>query len=244
MNDKLDSIGIVIPLANESKTTRELYKSICSSIASLQYKFTIYLVVDNASKDNTRSIYEEISAKDDRFVFLWGEDNKNAIDAYILGYTKAYDDNHDAVIEMDGGLSHNPDDIYKFLELLDKNYDCVFGSRFIKGGSIYNSRPSRHYLSRLGTMFSNLLLGMSYKDGTSGFIAMKREAVSHLINYGIKSTSHFYQTEIRYIMKKFKCRETPITYKSPSASVSSKSIKNSIYLLIYYTFNRFFKSAR
>ena len=69
MNDKLDSIGIVIPLANESKTTRELYKSICSSIASLQYKFTIYLVVDNASKDNTRSICEEISAKDDRFVF-------------------------------------------------------------------------------------------------------------------------------------------------------------------------------
>ena len=63
MNDKLDSIGIVIPLANESKTTRELYKSICSSIASLQYKFTIYLVVDNASKDNTRSICEEISVK-------------------------------------------------------------------------------------------------------------------------------------------------------------------------------------
>ena len=153
-----------------------MYKSICSSIASLQYKFTIYLVVDNASKDNTRSICEEISAKDDRFVFLWGEDNKNAIDAYILGYTKAYDDNHDAVIEMDGGLSHNPDDIYKFLELLDKNYDCVFGSRFIKGGSIYNSRPSETcYLSRLGTMFSNLLLGMSYKDGTSGFIAMKKQ---------------------------------------------------------------------
>lgn len=244
MNEKLDSIGIVIPLANESKTTYDLYNSICSSLTSLQYNFTIYLVVDNASKDNTRSICEEISSKDDRFVFLWGEDNKNAIDAYILGYNKAYDDNHDAVIEMDGGLSHNPDDIYKFLELLNKNYDCVFGSRFIEGGSIHNSRPSRHYLSRLGTVFSNLLLGMSYKDGTSGFIAMKREAVSYLLNYGIKSTSHFYQTEIRYIMKNFKCIETPITYKSPSASVSSKSIKNSIYLLIYYTFNRFFNSAR
>ena len=69
MNDKLNSIGIVIPLANESKTTYDLYNSLCSSLASLQYKFTIYLVVDNASKDNTRFICEEISNKDDRFVY-------------------------------------------------------------------------------------------------------------------------------------------------------------------------------
>jgi dolichol-phosphate mannosyltransferase len=244
MNEKMNSIGIVIPLANESKTMHALYDSICSSLSVLNYKFIIYLILDKASRDNTKSICKEISKKDERFIFVWGENNKNAIDAYLLGYSRACLDNHDAVIEMDGGLSHNPKEIFKFLALLEKDYDCVFGSRFIEGGSIDNSRASRHFLSKAGTSFSNLLLGMSYIDGTSGFIAMKRKAIIYLLDYGIKSTSHFYQTEIRYIMKNFKCIETPITYNSPSASVSLKSLINSIYLLFYYTLDRIFKSAK
>ena len=241
MIEQSKSVGIVIPLANESKTIFKLYNLIEDTISKYKKKFKIYFIVDKASKDNTRELCEEISKENERFITVWGENNKNAIDAYLLGYQIAYEAEHDFIIEMDGGLSHNPKEISNFLNLLDKGYECVFGCRFALGGQIKKSRVSRYFFSRTGTILSNFLLGMSFKDGTSGFIGFKRSAVKLLLAHGIKSKSHFYQTELRLIMKDLNWVETPITYQSPSASISSNSIKDSIYLLLFYTLKRFIK---
>ena len=238
MTKKIENIGIIIPLANESKTLVDLYNAIDISISHLKEKYTVYFVVDKASRDNTKELCEDICNKDDRFVTVWGENNKNAIDAYMLGYKVAFDNKHDAFIEMDGGLSHDPKEIAVFTSLLNEGYECVFGCRFALGGEIKDSRISRHFLSRAGTTLSNFLLGMHFNDGTSGFIGLRKSALKLIFSHGIRSKSHFYQTEMRFILKNLKWIETPIYYKSPSASVSSKSIKNSIYLLIFYTIKR------
>ena len=54
MIKKIENIGIIIPLANESKTLISLYNAINTSISSLKEKYTVYFVVDKASKDNTK----------------------------------------------------------------------------------------------------------------------------------------------------------------------------------------------
>ena len=80
---------------------------------------TVYFVVDKVSKDRTLSLSEELSEKDGRFITVWAPENRNVVDAYMKGYRVALENGHDIVIEMDGGLSHDPRAIPMFLRVLN-----------------------------------------------------------------------------------------------------------------------------
>ncbi|MEO8210381.1 MAG: glycosyltransferase, partial [bacterium] len=164
--------------------------------------------------------------------------NKNVVDAYIRGYKEALNSNAEYIIEMDAGLSHDPSSIKDFLKLLSENYLCVYGSRFIKGGSMGDSPAKRQSLSRTGTILSNFLLGTKLHDMTSGYQGFHRSIVKLFTSYPLKSKAHFYQTEIRYILRKYKYKEIPIQYQAPSPRVSKKAIINSLETLLYYFWRR------
>ena len=144
---------------------------------------------------------------------------------------------------MDAGLSHDPKELYNFLKELNSGYQCVFGSRFINGGSISESNWKRIFLSKVGTYLSNVLLGTRLHDATSGYQGFHIKIVKKFIKYPFKSEAHFYQTELRFLLRKIKFIEIPINYKSPSPSVSTNSLINSIKVLLYYFFLRIILKA-
>jgi dolichol-phosphate mannosyltransferase len=230
--------AIVTPLANEESEFDQFIHVIKMVIDELQ-PGKVYFVVDDVSKDKTLELCNNLSKVDSRFETIYAPENRNVVDAYLCGLRVAYEAGHDLVIEMDAGLSHDPRAIPMFLRLLNEGNDCVFGSRFINGGSMGDSPWNRRLLSRTGTILANLLLGTSMRDMTSGYQGFHRDVVKKLIDYPIKSKAHFYQTEIRYLLRDFKKCEVPIHYDAPSPRVSKNAIKNSIETLIYYTIQRF-----
>jgi dolichol-phosphate mannosyltransferase len=125
-----------------------------------------------------------------------------------------------------------------FLRVLNEGNECAFGSRFINGGSIWQSSFKRTFLSRTGTILSNILLGTKMKDMTSGFQGFHREIVKELLDYNLLSKAHFYQTEVRYLLRKKRYIEVPIHYRAPSPSVSKRAISNSISVLMHYFIER------
>jgi dolichol-phosphate mannosyltransferase len=130
-----------------------------------------------------------------------------------------------------------------FLRVLNEGNECAFGSRFINGGSISDSNWRRSFLSKGGTILSNLLLGTNMYDMTSGFQGFHADVVKKFLDYKLLSTAHFYQTELRYLLRKTRFAEVPIHYKAPSPRVSKKAIRNSFAVLFYYFNQRvFFKS--
>jgi len=199
---------------------------------------TVYLVIDNVSKDNTLSLSQQLSKKDERFKTVWAPENKNVVDAYMRGYKEALKNKHELIIEMDAGLSHDPRALPMFLRILNEGNECAFGSRFINGGSITDSNWKRKFLSRSGSMLSNILLGTKMYDMTSGFQGFHIDVVEKFVNYKLLSEAHFYQTELRYLLRKTRFAEIPIHYKAPSPSVSKKAISNSFKVLFYYYFQR------
>ncbi len=225
--------ALVVPMANEepdfNSFTGELKKAI-DTIGSGK----IYLVVDTVSKDKTRELCNRLSTEDSRFVTVWSPENRNVVDAYIRGYKEALKNNHDYMIEMDAGLSHDPKLLPEFLTCLNEGFECVFGSRFVTGGSMDDSPFKRKWLSKGGTILSNLLLGTKLKDMTSGYQGFTKPVVEKFSNYELKSTAHFYQTELRYLLRKYNQVEIPIRYKVPSPRVSESAIKNSFAVLFYY----------
>lgn len=198
----------------------------------------IYFIIDNASKDKTLELSQQLSSRDPRYVTVWAPENRNVVDAYIRGLRVAYEAGHDIIIEMDGGLSHDPRAIPMFLRVLNEGNECAFGSRFINGGSMGDSPFKRRLLSKTGTILANLLLGTKLKDMTSGYQGFHRDVVAKIIAHEFKSKAHFYQTELRYLLRKKRIVEVPIHYQAPSPRVSSKAIKNAYKTLLYYFFLR------
>jgi dolichol-phosphate mannosyltransferase len=203
----------------------------------------VYFVVDKVSTDNTLNLCQKISDLDTRFTTIWAPENKNVVDAYLKGYKVALQNKHEFIIEMDAGLSHDPRAIPMFLRVLNEGNECAFGSRFINGGSIYDSTWKRTFLSKAGTVLSNILLGSKMYDMTSGFQGFHANIVRKFTDYSLLSKAHFYQTELRYLLRKTRFAEIPIHYRAPSPSVSKKAITNSFRVLLHYFFLRLlFKS--
>ena len=229
--------AVVVPMANESKDFLPFSASLINVLNKLECG-KVYFIIDKVSKDNTFELCNNLSETDSRFITIWAPENKNVVDAYIRGYKEALKNNHEFIIEMDAGLSHDPESLPMFLNVLNEGNECVFGSRFMNGGSIYDSSWKRIFLSRTGTFLSNLLLGTKMYDMTSGFQGFHSHIVKKFVAYNLLSKAHFYQTELRYLLRKTRYVEIPIRYRAPSPSVSKKAICNSFHVLFFYFFLR------
>jgi dolichol-phosphate mannosyltransferase len=221
-------LGVVIPLANEEATVGQLLQRVEAQLCPLD---RIFCVLDGKSRDRTMALVRGVSSLDSIVVSVWAPENRCVVDAYFRGFREALAARCDWILEMDGGLSHCPEEIPRFLDALGKGADFAAGSRFIHGGS-YKGRWSRRLLSRGGTLLANFLLGTRMKDMTSGFECFSRRALSQVVERGVRSRAHFFQTEIRYMLHGWSWVEVPITYCNPSTSVGKATVLESVRLLL------------
>ncbi|MBP7844758.1 MAG: glycosyltransferase [Proteobacteria bacterium] len=234
--------AVIIPIANEAKDFDPFVRELTQVLDRLTGG-VVYFVIDKVSKDNTLELSETLSKKDTRFKTIWAPENKNVVDAYMRGYREAYKNGHELIIEMDAGMSHDPKALPMFLRVLNEGNACAFGSRFINGGSMVDSPFTRRMLSKVGTLLSNALLGTTMYDMTSGYQGFHRNVVGKLCEFKLRSKAHFYQTEVRYLLRHERFAEIPIHYQAPSPSVSKGAILNALFVLSHYLLKRLSLSA-
>jgi dolichol-phosphate mannosyltransferase len=232
-----DNWAAVIPLANEERELPELASALRKVMDAVEGG-TVYFIVDRVSKDRTLECCKDLEKEDARFITKWIPENHNVVDAYLNGFREALKDGYEIIIEMDGGLSHDPRAIPAFLRALNEGNDCAFGSRYINGGSMVDSPFKRRLLSKGGTVLAQVLLGAKLADMTSGYQAFRRSVLMKVVDYPLLSKAHFYQTELRHLLRKQKLIEVPIHYRAPSPRVSKGAIRNSIAVLMYYLLRR------
>jgi len=223
----------IIPMANEEDDFHPFTDLLGQMMDTLD-SGKIYFVIDNVSTDKTLDFAKELSANDSRFEVIWAPDNRSVVDAYLKGFEVAYEKGHELIIEMDAGMSHDPRALPMFLRVLNEGNECAFGSRFINGGSMGDSPFKRRTLSKTGTTLANILLGTHMKDMTSGYQGFHRDIIQKILAYPLRSRGHFYQTEIRYLLRHHRIFEVPIHYQAPSPRVSSSSVKNAYKTLWQY----------
>ena len=208
-------------MANEQHTAERFVREVLHEcrIADVE-RVTFVAVLDRACKDGTRSVLERLAIDESDLRIIWAPENRTVVDAYTRGYREALAAGCDWILEIDAGYSHHPKDIPQFFREMIKGSDCVFGSRFCKGGSIKSS-PRRHLISKGGTVLSNLLLGTRLTDMTSGFELFSREALTAILAKGVRSRGHFFQTEMKAYCRDLEVVEVPIRYETGSDSVTN-----------------------
>ena len=114
---------------------------------------------------------------------------------------------------------------------MEEGYDCVWGSRFMDGGSMKEQPLYRRILSQGGTYLSNFVLGTRLKDMTSGFEGFQREVLESMNLDSFLSTGHMYQTEMRFYCRNLRTIEVPIHYVGTASSLKGSSVTEALKLL-------------
>ena len=217
-----------MPVANEEGTMGQ----ILDEILGLPYEnLYIYPVVDSYSKDRTEEIIREKEKISDKVKCIFYQESTGVISCYLEGFRQALADGAERILEMDGGGSHKPAEIPQFLEKMEEGYDCVWGSRFMEGGSMKEQPLYRRILSQGGTFLSNFVLGTRLKDMTSGFEGFQREVLESMNLDSFLSTGHMYQTEMRFYCRNLRTIEVPIHYVGTASSLKGSSVTEALKLL-------------
>ena len=207
---------LLIPTYNEALNIGTLIKEIRSTFPALQI-----LVIDDNSSDGTAEIIKQLMVRDNKIELLSRPEKTGLGNAYRAGFVWGLDRNFEYFIEMDADHSHTVEDLEKLLAQADK-YDLTIGSRWIKGGQIIGWAKHREILSRFGSRYSRVVLGLNVHDCTSGFRVFSRRALDCIDLKDLESNGYGFQVETLYRAQQagLKVGEVPITFIERREGVS------------------------
>jgi dolichol-phosphate mannosyltransferase len=172
------------------------------------------LIADDGSPDGTGDIADEMAAADPRINVMHREGKQGLGSAYRAGFAWGIERGYDVIVEMDADGSHQPEDLGRLLDASAAGADLVLGSRWVEGGGVVNWPWHRRLISRGGTAYARLLLGIPIKDATGGFRAFRRETLERLPLDEVASQGYCFQIDMarRVLGAGMTIVEVPITF--------------------------------
>lgn len=209
-------ITLVIPTYNERGNIQLIIKALLDQFRTLHHEFQI-LIVDDKSPDGTWVVVVELQKSIQNLHLLLG--NKQGLgSAYTRGFKYALDKlRSDVIVEMDADFSHQPSELPKLLEQIEKGADFVIGSRYIRGGKVpKNWHLFRKINSRWGNRFARYLAGIDdVYDCTSGFRAIRTQVLRKIDLDKLKVRGYSFQMNLLYkaYVLGAKITEVPIDFR-------------------------------
>ncbi len=212
---------VIIPTYNEAVNIAKIIKKILSVSDDLEI-----LIIDDNSPDDTGKIVDEISKNNKKLHLLTRPRKMGLGTAYVLGFDYALKSGYDFVFEMDADFSHDPEDLPRFIELLD-DYDLIIGSRYANGVSVVNWPMKRLIISFSACMFARIVTGVPVRDLTSGFKCYSRKALQSVAWEKFKVGGYGFQIQSVFSVYRagLKLREIPIVFVERRAGASKMSKK-------------------
>jgi dolichol-phosphate mannosyltransferase len=172
------------------------------------------LVVDDGSPDGTGKIADEVADGDRRVKVLHRSAKAGLGAAYTAGFDWGLDAGYDVLVEMDADGSHAPEQLPRLLAALDDGADLALGSRWVPGGAVVNWPRRRELLSRGGSLYSRMALGITLRDATGGYRAFRRPVLEAIDYAAVASQGYCFQVDLarRAIEAGYRVAEVPITF--------------------------------
>ncbi len=240
MLHKLNLLSIVIPARDEESC-------IASTIEHLHLELKLHkvpheiIVVDDGSSDSTWSILVALATK----LSTLRPVQNLGLHGFGRAITKGLDSmSGDAVVIMMADESDDCRDVVRYWHALNEGYDCVFGSRFVKGGGVIDYPPLKLLINRLANIFVRMLFRHGLNDTTNAFKAYRREVID-----GVRPilSPHFNITvelPLKAIIRSFSFTTIPITWRNRRTGVAKLKIKEMgsryLFICLYVWLEKYF----
>ena len=182
------------------------------------------LIVDDNSPDGTGQVADRLAAESSDVEVLHRAKKEGLGPAYIAGFARALAEGAELVIQMDADFSHDPAEIPLLIAAAD-DADIVLGSRYVEGGQVSDWGALRRSMSRGGSAYARLVLGLPIRDLTGGFKVLRRAVLEEIDLDSISSAGYAFQVEVtfRAARRGFRIEEVPIHFRDRRVGKSKMS---------------------
>lgn len=215
-------LSVVIPAYNEEGSIAETLDTLYACLVQHHIEHEILVTNDN-SKDNTEAVLKSLQQSIPTLVYYTNAGPNG------FGYAVRYGLERfsgDCVAVMMADLSDSPEDLVRFYNTMkDGGYDCVFGSRWVKGGVVYDYPLLKKVMNRVFNTIVRTIFRLKYNDCTNAFKLYRRETV-----LGIKPflSPHFNLTlelPLKAIVRGYSYTVLPNSWRNRKAGESKLKIK-------------------
>jgi dolichol-phosphate mannosyltransferase len=215
------SVWVVLPTYNEAENLPVIARAILQSLPA-----ATLLVVDDGSPDGTGQLADELAAGDSRVRVRHRAAKQGLGRAYLDGFGVALAGGASVVVQMDADQSHDPAVLPALVgPVLEDRADLVIGSRYVPGGGVVDWGIGRKVISRGGSIFARVVLGLKPHDLTGGFKAWRATTLASIPFEGIHAGGYVFQIEMTYRASRLGARviEIPITFRDRQVGTSKMS---------------------
>ena len=207
---------VIIPTYNERDNLRLMAARVLDSVPHVEL-----LIVDDNSPDGTGALADELASFQPRLHVLHRPAKQGLGAAYQEGFRWGLSRRYEVFVEMDGDGSHQPEQLHRLLGALE-HADLAVGSRWVAGGEIENWPQRRILLSRAGSLYARIALGLPFNDITGGYRAFRASALEAIGLSGVTSQGYCFQIDMLWHAHRAKLRiiEVPITFVERRFGVS------------------------
>ena len=229
----INSLNIIVPLKNEEKGIKNLVDNLVPVFKKIDKKIIITLI-DDYSTDQTWNILKEYE-KNFNFIKPYKNEKITGFgNAVKLGIEK---NQEDAVVIFMGDCSDDPNNIVDYVKYLDEGYDCVFGSRFIKGSKLNDYPLNKLIFNRLANNLIRVLFFIKYNDVTNAFKAYKKETLEKCFPITSQHFNINAELSLKSIIRGFNYKIIPISWTNRKEGISKfqiKEMRNRYFFTILY----------
>ncbi len=214
-------VWIVLPTYDEADNIGPISAAILAALPD-----ATLLVVDDESPDGTGRLADDLAAADPRIRVRHRAAKQGLGRAYLDGFGVALAGGATTVVQMDADFSHDPEALPGVVApIADGSADLVIGSRYTKGGGVVDWGIGRRLVSRGGTIFARIVLGLGPNDLTGGFKAWRAATLAAVPFDGVHAGGYVFQIEMTFRASRAgaRIREVPITFRDRRVGQSKMS---------------------
>ena len=208
-------VWLVIPTYNESANV----EAIVGAARDLLPPSRRVLIVDDDSPDGTGLIADQLAEAHGDIGVVHRRRKEGIGPAYVAGFREALAGGAELIVQMDADFSHDP----KYLPaMLASDADLAIGSRYVDGGGVTDWGPARRAVSRWGSTYARVALGIGIRDLTGGFKVFRRAVLEAIDLDSLASLGYAFQVEttFRAIQGGFRVVEIPIVFRDRRVGAS------------------------
>jgi dolichol-phosphate mannosyltransferase len=216
-----DGVWVVLPTYDEADNIEPISRAILEALPA-----ATLLVVDDGSPDGTGDLADALAAIDGRVRVRHRPQKQGLGRAYLDGFGIALANGARTVVQMDADFSHDPSELPSLVApIADETADLVIGSRYTKGGGVVDWGLGRRIVSRGGSLFARIVLGLGQNDLTGGFKAWRAETLAGVPFEGVHAGGYVFQIEMTFRADRAgaRIREHAITFRDRRVGQSKMS---------------------
>lgn len=214
-------LSVVVPVYNEEKCIEAVAKNLIEELELNKIEYEIVLVNDN-STDSSPKILHHLASCYSRVKVVNSPASNGFGRAIRIGLDNI---KAEAVVIFMGDSSDDAKDVVKYYHKILEGYDCVFGSRFIKGSNVMGYPKVKLILNRIGNKLIQLLFLIKYNDVSNAFKAYRTQVIKSIQPLVSQYFNITVEMPLKAIIRGFSFAVIPVNWNGRESGVSKYNIR-------------------